>query len=147
MVDSDDGFYKHKVARVYKVYEDALYKVREFKLNIDTGDKDVCDLIARAAADTTLMELFNGMDEDLYEHYFKQHGCDSDGKHSPCVKEATNYVKMVMLQQKITCVKHNGTDVSIERTMDDLRKSGVAKLQNKLRTLREQKQLDGDFHR
>ena len=91
--------------------------------------------------------MFNGMDEDLYEHYFKQPGCDVDGKKTPCVKETTNYVKMVMLHRKITCVKHNGMGGPVDRTMDDLRKSGVTKLQNKLISLREQKQLHGDFHR
>ncbi|KAK2189638.1 hypothetical protein NP493_101g09066 [Ridgeia piscesae] len=146
MVDSDDGFYGFTVPRIHKIYEDALYKVREFKRNIDTGQDNICSLMARAAADPSFTDVFNGMDEDFYEHYFKQPGCDGDGKQRPCVTEATNYVKMIMLQRKITCDEHNGTRGSIDRTMDDLRKSGVTKLQNKLKTLREQKQLNGDFH-
>ena len=147
MVDSDDWFYGTLVPRIHKLYKDAFYKVREFKRNIDNGQDNVCSLVARAAADPGFTDVFNGLDEDFYEHYFKQPGCDGDGKKRPCVKEATNYVKMVMLHQKITCVKRNGTGGPIDRTMDDLRKSGVTKLNNKLKILRQQKQLDGDFHR
>ena len=49
MVDSDGGFYGFAVPRIHKVYEDALYKVREFKRNIDTGQYNFCSLMARAA--------------------------------------------------------------------------------------------------
>ena len=136
-----------KMELIHKVYDDAVYKVRNLRHDIDVVQELICTLLHDAESDPLLAAVFSGMDEDFYDHYFKLPDCEDGEKSKLCVESETNYVKMIMLHKNVTCNKINGTDASFEFSMDELRASRMTKLQKKLQYLKEERRLDGNFHR
>ena len=132
---------------IHKVYDDAVYNVRNLRHDIDVVQELICAMLHDAESEPLLAAVFSGMDKDFYDHYFKLPDCEDGEKTKMCVEGGTNYVKMIMLHKNVTCNKVNGTDASFEFSMDELRASRMTKLQKKLQSLKEERRLDGNFHR